>query len=108
MDVSAESQAPPLMDVQTEQLEGIHKQLKKINKSYGFFQIIGRGFLNGIATGIGATVGLAILLFLLTQLLTHFSDVPFVNQLLTITKLNTVIETKAPQTDNTTPTPTPK
>jgi hypothetical protein len=107
MDASAGPETTPLTNGQNEQLENIHNELKKINGSYNFFRIMGRGFLNGIATGIGATVGLALLLFLLTQLLTTFSYVPFVYQLLTITKLNTIIETKPPITDNSALTPTP-
>ena len=107
MDTSTESKTTPAMGGNSEQLENIHNELKKINRSFNFFQIMGRGFLNGIATGIGATVGLALLLFLLTRLLTTFSYVPFVYQLLTITKLNTIIESKPPITDNSALTPTP-
>lgn len=108
MDESKESTTTSLMEKQTEQLENIHNELKKLNNSNKFFRIMGRGFTNGIASGIGATVGLALLLFLLAQLLSTFSYVPFINQILTITKLSTVIETKPVQTDNSTPTPTIK
>lgn len=108
MDENAESKKTTKKDGQNEQLGNIHNELKKLNDSNKFFQVLGRGFINGIASGIGATVGLALLLFLLAQLLSTFSYVPFVNQILTITKLSTVIETKPIQTDNSTPTPTIK
>ena len=106
MNTNAGSKATPLMDGRNKQLKNILSELKKINIGFNSFQVIRRGFLNGIATGIGATVGLALLLFLITQLLSYFSYVPFINEILTITKLNKVIETKAPITDNSAPTPT--
>lgn len=83
-----------------EQLENIHTELEKINVGNGFFQILGRGLLTGIATGIGATLGLALLLFVLAQALSTFSYIPIINQILTITKLDAIIQTKPIQTDN--------
>lgn len=108
MDENKESTKTSLMEKQNEQLKNIHNELKKLNNSNKVFKIMGRGFINGIASGIGATIGLALLLFLLAQLLSTFSYVPFINQILTITKLSTVIETKPVQTDNSVPTPTVK
>lgn len=100
MNTNVELKKNPQMDIQNDELVKINKELRKINKNFGFFQVISRGLLNGIATGIGATVGLAILLFLLARILSTFNDVPLINQLLTITKLNNVIEVKESQTDN--------
>lgn len=100
MDESAKPKKPSELEKSNEQLEKIRIELKKINDGNKPIQIINRGLLNGIATGIGATIGLAILLFFLAQVLNAFSDIPIINQLLTITKLGVIIETQPIQTDN--------
>lgn len=100
MKESTQSKKPSELEKDNEQLEKIRIELKKINDGNKPIQIINRGLLSGIATGIGATIGLAILLFFLAQVLNAFSDIPIINQLLTITKLGVIIETQPIQTDN--------
>lgn len=87
-------------ELQLLELGRIETQLKKLNKNMSKFQTMLRGFVYGIASGIGATVGLAIVLFILARILSAYSYVPVVNQILNITKLNNITQTQPFETDN--------
>lgn len=82
-----------------EKLESIEKNLQKINRNLSSLHTIKRGLINGIASGIGATIGLALVLYILVRILSSLDYVPFINNLLEITKLDELIENQI-ATDN--------
>jgi len=91
------------------ELQAIKQELKELNNNiiaqnnyYTFRQIFLRSLVTGLFTALGATIGFAIVILFLASFLNTISGIPFVEDILEQTGIQTIINHQLEQIDQST------